>query len=86
MMRIKEYPPFSVLMSLYIKEKAEFFEQCMESIVNQTVKPSEIVIVFDGAISKELKRSVDTYVSTLRFNSFDIAPSNTITISDGFTV
>ena len=63
MMRIKEYPPFSVLMSLYIKEKAEFFEQCMESIVNQTVKPSEIVIVFDGAISKELKRSVDTYVA-----------------------
>ena len=26
-------------------------------------KPSEIVIVFDGAISKELKRSVDTYVA-----------------------
>lgn len=47
MRTIKEYPPFSVLMSLYIKEKAEFFEQCMESMVNQTVKPSEIVIVFD---------------------------------------
>ena len=45
MRTIKEYPPFSVLMSLYIKEKAEFFEQCMESMVNQTVKPSEIIIV-----------------------------------------
>lgn len=63
MRTIKEYPPFSVLMSLYIKEKAEFFEQCMESMVNQTVKPSEIVIVFDGPISKELKQSVDTYVA-----------------------
>lgn len=57
-----EYPKFSVLMSLYIKEKAEYFEQCMESIISQTVKPDEIVIVLDGEISNELERSVNKYV------------------------
>ena len=26
-----EYPSFSVLMSLYIKEKAEYFDECIEA-------------------------------------------------------
>lgn len=56
-----EYPKFSVLMSLYIKEKVEYFNECMESIVRQTVLPSEIVIVFDGPISSALKESVENY-------------------------
>ena len=56
-----EYPKFSVLMSLYIKEKKEYFEACMESMIGQTVRPTEIVIVFDGPLSKELKESVFQY-------------------------
>ena len=44
---------FSVLMSLYIKEKAEHFDRCMESVLNQTVIPDEIVIILDGPISNE---------------------------------
>lgn len=55
------YPEFSVLMSLYIKEKTEYFVECMESILNQTVKPSEIVIVFDGPVSDALERAVEKY-------------------------
>lgn len=57
-----EYPSFSVLMSLYIKEKAEYFDECMQSILNQTVMPSEIVIVYDGPISMELKQTVEKYI------------------------
>lgn len=56
-----EYPDFSVLMSLYIKEKAEYFEECMQSILSQTVMPAEIVIVFDGPITPELRASVERY-------------------------
>lgn len=55
------YPKFSVLMSLYIKEKAEYFEECMKSIVSQTVQPAEIVIVFDGPISEEVRSVVEKY-------------------------
>ncbi|MEJ8743486.1 glycosyltransferase [Mediterraneibacter sp. HCN-7094] len=56
-----EYPKFSVLMSLYIKEKREYFEECMQSIIQQTVRPTEIVIVFDGPLGKELKECVNQY-------------------------
>ncbi|MGM9568218.1 MAG: glycosyltransferase [Clostridia bacterium] len=56
-----EYPKFSVLMSLYIKEKEKYFDECMQSILSQTVLPSEIVIVFDGPISKDLRKRVQIY-------------------------
>lgn len=56
-----EYPKFSVLMSLYIKEKKEYFDECMKSMLRQTVIPNEIVIVFDGPISKELSDCVNEY-------------------------
>lgn len=57
----KDYPKFSVLMSVYIKEKAEYFDECMKSMLSQTVLPAEIVIVFDGPISAELKRTIEKY-------------------------
>lgn len=59
---IMKYQKFSVLMSLYIKEKAEYFNACMQSIMGQTVLPSEIVIVFDGPISDELWTTVNDYI------------------------
>ena len=34
---------FSVLLSIYYKEKPEYFSECMESIYSQTVLPDEIV-------------------------------------------
>ena len=57
----REYPKFSVLMSLYIKEKTEYFDECMQSMLSQTILPSEIVIVFDGPISDELRKTVERY-------------------------
>lgn len=54
---------FSVLMSLYIKEKAEYFRQCMESILTQTVLPDEIVIVKDGPLTDELEVTLSEYTS-----------------------
>lgn len=54
---------FSVLMSLYIKEHAEYFDECMKSILRQTVKPTEIVIVLDGRISDKLQKILDKYIA-----------------------
>lgn len=56
-----DYPKFSVLMSLYIKEKAEYLDECIISILKQTVKPSEIVIVFDGPLTDDLINCVKKY-------------------------
>jgi glycosyltransferase involved in cell wall biosynthesis len=45
---------FSVLCSLYIKEKPNYFNEAMESLYFQSVLPDQIVIVQDGPVSLEL--------------------------------
>lgn len=55
---------FSVLMSLYIKEKPEFLKQCLDSLLSQTVCPNEIVVVKDGPLTEELEEVLQMYVSS----------------------
>ena len=46
---------FSVLMSIYNKEKTEYFNKAMQSIWDeQSVKPNEIVLVQDGKLTDDL--------------------------------
>lgn len=46
---------FSVLISIYYKEKPEYFNACMKSIWDQqTLKPTEIILVEDGPLTPEL--------------------------------
>lgn len=52
---------FSVLMSLYNKEKPEYVRECFESLSNQTVKASEWVIVEDGPLTEALYSVLDEY-------------------------
>lgn len=52
---------FSVLLSLYIKEKPENLVDCLESLRSQTVQPDEIILVEDGELSSELHAIVDRY-------------------------
>lgn len=54
---------FSVLMSVYYKEKPEFLKLSIESIINQTVSPNEIVIVKDGYLNNKLDDVIDSYVN-----------------------
>lgn len=53
---------FSVLMSLYAKEKPEYLVECLKSVMSQTVLPSEIVIVKDGPLTEELEKTLDNFV------------------------
>lgn len=46
---------FSVLMSVYKNEKAEYLELAIDSILKQTIVPNEIVIVKDGTLTHELE-------------------------------
>ena len=55
---------YSVLMSLYIKEKPEYLDLAIKSMVEQTLKPDEIVIVKDGPITDELQAVLDKYSAT----------------------
>jgi glycosyltransferase involved in cell wall biosynthesis len=46
---------FSVLLSLYDKEKPEYLDQSLSSIWDdQTLKPNQIVLVKDGPLTPEL--------------------------------
>lgn len=54
---------FSVLMSLYNKEQPEYLKESLNSVLNQTVKASQIVIVKDGPLTQELEAVLESFVS-----------------------
>lgn len=64
---------FSVLMSLYFKEKAEYLELCLNSLYEQTVIPDDIVIVFDGPVGKCLERVIIKWQEKLPINIVRLA-------------
>ena len=43
---------FSVVLPIYIKIDYIIFRKSFESILNQTLKPNEIIIIFDGPVKK----------------------------------
>ena len=56
------HTPFSVLMSVYYKEQAEFLDLALKSIlVDQTLQPDEFVLVCDGPLTPELDAVIDDY-------------------------
>lgn len=55
----------SVLLSLYYKENPQFFKECLESLEVQTFPATEVVIVYDGAVTPELESIVTQYSAIL---------------------
>lgn len=56
-----EAKKYSVLMSLYKKENPEYLKSAIDSMLNQSVKPDEIVMVEDGPLTPELYAVLDSY-------------------------
>lgn len=56
---------YSVLMSLYDKEDPEYLAPSLDSMINQTIKPDEIVLVLDGLINNTLQSIVDKYLDEI---------------------
>lgn len=54
---------FSVLMSVYKNEKSEHFLQAIDSVVNNSVKPNEIILIRDGVVGDELQSSIDLVIA-----------------------
>lgn len=52
---------YSVLMSVYKKEKPEFLKMAMESIFNQTIKTNDFVLVCDGELTEELDYVINEF-------------------------
>lgn len=63
--------PFSIAMSVYHKDSATFFDRALQSITEQqTIMPSEIVLVCDGTLNSDLDAVIDDYQK--RFPIFKI--------------
>ena len=54
---------YTVLMSVYFKEKPDYLSLSIKSMLNQTIKPDEFIIVKDGPLTQELDKVIDFYVS-----------------------
>lgn len=52
---------FSVLMSVYYKEKPDFLDKSLDSIFTQTKIPNEVVLVEDGKLTPELDKIINKY-------------------------
>lgn len=61
--RLRDMTQFSVLMSLYIKERPEYLKESLESVLNQTVRPNQIVVVKDGPLTEELEAVLESFAS-----------------------
>lgn len=53
-MSVENYTEYSVLMSVYHKEKSEYLKQAIESIQTQTFSTDNFVLVCDGPLTSEL--------------------------------
>ena len=52
---------FSVLMSVYYKENPQFLKESLESVFNQTLKATEVILVEDGKLTKELDNVIKNF-------------------------
>lgn len=56
---------FSVLISLYAKERPDYLNQALKSVWNdQNVKPNEIVLVKDGPLTSSLEKVLEDFSKT----------------------
>jgi glycosyltransferase involved in cell wall biosynthesis len=49
---------FSVLMSVYFKDKPEYLSEALKSVFEQTLKPKEVILVKDGKLGDELDQTI----------------------------
>lgn len=57
---------YSFLMSVYYKEKPEYLKLSIESMINQTIKPDEIIIVKDGPLTDELDQVIYSFLDNYK--------------------
>lgn len=53
---------YSVLMSVYAKEEARYFTQSIDSMLKQTIPPTDFVLICDGPLTESLDRVIEEKV------------------------
>lgn len=63
---------FSVLISLYYKENPYYLDKSLYSIFDQSLAPSQVVLVIDGPIGQELMRVIEKYAN--KYKTLEVYP------------
>lgn len=50
-----DHPQYSVLMSVYVKERPRWLRESLDSVLAQSVPPTEVVVVKDGPLTPDLE-------------------------------
>lgn len=50
---------FTVLLNIYAKDKPTWIKQALDSVLTNTVRPTEVVIMVDGPVGKEIQAVLD---------------------------
>ncbi len=57
-------PAFSVLLSVYAKDRPAWVRQALDSVLSNTVPPAEIVVVVDGPVPADLQTVLAKFAAT----------------------
>ncbi|ALU14403.1 glycosyl transferase GT2 family [Eubacterium limosum] len=63
-----EYPSFSVAMCVYAGDSADNFNIAFDSVLKQTIKPDEIVLIIDGPIPNTIQVAINKYINICNNN------------------
>ena len=58
---------YSILMTIYVKDNPNFIKESIDSLLNQTHKSNDFVIVCDGELTKEQEDIIADYSSSNDF-------------------
>ena len=58
---MSDFEPFSVLMSVYAKDRPAWVGEALESVLANAARPAEIVVTVDGPVPQQLQAVLDEF-------------------------
>ena len=77
---------FSVLMSVYYKDCPIYLQAAIESMLNQTAQPDEIILVCDGPLTDKQNQVIEEYSSNIKVLRLEQNQGLGIALSEGLKI
>src|SRR5690606_185023 len=72
---------FSVLMSIYHAEHPDHLRQALQSLLDQTLKADEVILVEDGPLPAVLTMIIESFRASLNINSIRLATNGGLAVA-----
>ena len=77
---------YSVLMSVYYKDCPIYLQAAIESMLNQTAQPDEIILVCDGPLTDKQNQVIEEYSSNIKVLRLEQNQGLGIALSEGLKI